>query len=146
MVLFIGLDVGTQSTKAIVYNRQSSSIVARGSVAYKVNSERPGQAEQHPDVWIDACKEVIRQALQHCDGSKVAAIAVSGQQHGLVVLDVNNTVIRPAKLWCDLESVHEAEELSEIFKTTIVPSFTGEAGEERRQLKPSVFWFLLRQH
>ena len=64
------------------------------------------------------------QALAGCDRSQVGGIAVSGQQHGLVVLDTNNNVIRPAKLWCDLESAKEAQELSETFKTTIVPSFT----------------------
>ena len=49
---------------------------------------------------------------------------MSGQQHGLVVLDANDTIIRPAKLWCDLESAKEAEELSERFGFKLVPSFT----------------------
>jgi len=66
----------------------------------------------------------MKEALIDCDRSQIKAIAVSGQQHGLVVLDAGNKVIRAAKLWCDLESVKEAQELSELFKTTIVPSFT----------------------
>jgi xylulokinase len=66
----------------------------------------------------------MSQALADCDRSQVKAIAVSGQQHGLVVLDTEHNVIRPAKLWCDLESATEAQELSEKFQSTIVPSFT----------------------
>jgi hypothetical protein len=73
---------------------------------------------------IQACKDVMAQALADCDRSQIKALAVSGQQHGLVVLDSDNKVIRPAKLWCDLESAKEAQELSEAFHTTIVPSFT----------------------
>jgi sugar (pentulose or hexulose) kinase len=73
---------------------------------------------------VQACKDAIAQVLTDCDRSRVKGIAVSGQQHGLVVLDADKNVIRPAKLWCDLESAKEAQELSETFHTTIVPSFT----------------------
>lgn len=66
----------------------------------------------------------MKEALADCDCSQVKAIAVAGQQHGLVVLDADNNVIRPAKLWCDVESAKEAQELSQLFKSTIVPSFT----------------------
>lgn len=83
----------------------------------------------------------MAQALADCDRSQVGGIAVSGQQHGLVVLDINNNVIRPAKLWCDLESAEEAQELSETFKTTIVPSFTSKQLLPRLSfLSPPIFF------
>jgi hypothetical protein len=51
--LFVGLDVGTQSTKAVVYEEESREVVGRGSVAYSLHSSRPGQAEQHPATWVE---------------------------------------------------------------------------------------------
>lgn len=71
-----------------------------------------------------ACRDAIHKALKSCDSSQVCAISVSGQQHGLVVLDADKEVIRPAKLWCDVESSSQAEELSAAFNTVIVPSYT----------------------
>lgn len=94
-------------------------------------SSRPIVAANNPFptlVFLQACKEAIAQALVDCNPSDIRGIAVSGQQHGLVVLDSDGSVIRPSKLWCDLESAQEAKELSETFGTTIVPSFTGECG------------------
>jgi xylulokinase len=52
--LYIGLDVGTQSTKAVVYEADSQEVVGRGSVGYSLISDRPGQAEQQPSIWIEA--------------------------------------------------------------------------------------------
>lgn len=71
-----------------------------------------------------ACKTAMQAALASCDKSKVKAISVSGQQHGLVALDANMQVIRPSKLWCDVESADEAQDLSHRFGFTLVPSFT----------------------
>lgn len=124
-MLFLGLDVGTQSTKCLAYSIIDRSVVGRGVGRYDILSTRPGQAEQDPQVWISACQAAVRQALSSCDASQVKGLAVGGQQHGLVVLDEKNQVIRPAKLWCDLESSKEAEELSTRFNDpSIVASFT----------------------
>lgn len=62
---------------------------------------------------VQAGRESIKAALQGVDRSQVAAMGVSGQQHGLVALDANKTVIRPAKLWCDTEAALQAECLSQ---------------------------------
>lgn len=129
--LYIGVDVGTQSTKCCVYEASSREVVGRGSVGYSLASHRPGQAEQHPATWIEACIDSIQDALAEAGGgggspaaARVKAIGVSGQQHGLVALDADGHVIRPAKLWCDLESAEEAEELSRLYGSTLVPAFT----------------------
>lgn len=65
-----------------------------------------------------------KQALSNIDRSSVKAIGVSGQQHGMVVLDKDDNVLRPAKLWCDTESAGEAAELSEKLGYTVVGSIT----------------------
>ena len=60
--LYLGVDVGTQSTKALLYEAATREIVGRGSVSYSLTSERPGQAEQDPRTWI----EVSRHWVGHC--------------------------------------------------------------------------------
>lgn len=140
--LYLGLDVGTQGTKALLWESETGEVLGRGSVGYSLTSTRPGQAEQHPDTWVEACKEAIADALddaasmgtrgdavdsrpgRHSVAARVKAVSVSGQQHGLVALDKDHKVIRPAKLWCDVESADEAAELSQLFGFTLVPSFT----------------------
>lgn len=78
-----------------------------------------------------ACKESINDALSAAGtdweetAGRVRAVGVSGQQHGLVALDGDKQVIRPAKLWCDVESAPEAAELSQLWGVTIVPAITG---------------------
>lgn len=125
MSLSIGLDVGTQGTKALVYDMRSEGVVGRGSVSYGLDSSRPGMAEQDPAVWLDAVREALAEALAGLDPSQVVGLGTSGQQHGLVALDAEGAVIRPAKLWCDLEAAAEAEELSAKYGgAPLVPSFT----------------------
>lgn len=139
--LFLGLDVGTQSTKAVLWSPETKRVHGRGSVAYELlPTTAPGRAEQHPSTWVDACCRAVRQALAEADGASSAAsapaatpasasslvrgVAVSGQQHGLVLLDGQGRVIRPAKLWCDTESAAEAEELSETLGFPLPAAFT----------------------
>lgn len=98
--LYLGLDVGTQGTKAVVYSADRKTIVGRGSHAYGlIPTDVPGQAEQHPSTWIEGVHNATRQALAGVDAACVKAIGVSGQQHGLVVLDGKGHVLRASKLW-----------------------------------------------
>ena len=125
--LYLGIDAGTQSTKAVVYDATSRTVVGRGAVSYGLlPTDVIGRAEQDPAEWVDAMFEACRQALDASDGARdrVRAISVSGQQHGLVALDEAYEVIRPAKLWCDLESAAEAAEISRGLEVPIVASFT----------------------
>lgn len=126
--LYIGVDVSTSAAKALVYDgSDSNQIVARGEHLFKPlqsDPEHPGRAEQDPAEWIAGVKHAVRQALQQCDATCVSGIAVSGQQHGFVPLDEHFQVIRPAKLWCDVESAEEARELSAKFGYELVPGFT----------------------
>lgn len=69
-----------------------------------------------------------KQALSTVDRSGVAAVGVSGQQHGMVVLGSDDSVLRPAKLWCDTESAGEAAELSEKLGYTVVSDTLHAAG------------------
>lgn len=113
--LFIGIDNGTQGTKAVVVSELSKEIIAQSYASYKLIENEQGGREQDPESWIDACQKVIAAvcANESVDPSQVRAIGVSGQQHGLVPLDVDGHVIRPAKLWCDTETIAETEKLTE---------------------------------
>eukprot|EP00198_Chlamydomonas_reinhardtii_P011700 XP_001701037.1 predicted protein [Chlamydomonas reinhardtii] len=123
----LGVDVGTQGLKVVVYSISTHELVKKAGVAYDITKTTiPGRAEQDPQVWISGTVTAIAEALNGLDRSCVKALAVSGQQHGLVVLGEGDKVLRPAKLWCDTESAAEAEELSAKFgwKLVRVPSFT----------------------
>lgn len=126
--LTIGLDVGTQSTKGVVLDASktgASAIVARASASYELLPNLPpGAAEQHPHTWRDAVRSVLGQLFAKIDARRVRGIGVSGQQHGLVVLDERDEVIRPAKLWCDTTTEAESKAISAHAGRSVPPGFT----------------------
>jgi xylulokinase len=114
--LLIGIDSGTQSTKALVVDAKDGKVLGSGSQAYELIPDLgPGAKEQHPHTWRDATASAIRQALRQAKAvaAEVVAIGVSGQQHGFVPLDKDGEVIRPAKLWCDTATAVECEEITD---------------------------------
>jgi xylulokinase len=114
MALFIGIDSGTQSVKAVVLDMQARRIIARASVPHAlIRGLPPRHMEQHPQAWAAALDQVIRKVTRSVQRAKVRAIGISGQQHGLVALDADGAVIRPAKLWCDTSTVAESDWLND---------------------------------
>jgi xylulokinase len=117
-MLYIGIDSGTQSTKSIVLDLESGEILATAQRTYDlIPGLPPGSMEQEPQVWIDATEETILECFEKIGDRKtdLRAIGVSGQQHGLVVLNDANEVIRPAKLWCDTSTTKQCDEIIEEF-------------------------------
>lgn len=115
MGFFIGVDSGTQSTKAVIIDGETGTVMGKASKSYDlIEGLPPGHMEQHPEVWARTMLAVIRYALElsGVDKTKVRAIGVSGQQHGFVPLDDNGVVIRPAKLWNDTSTAEECEILN----------------------------------
>ncbi len=113
--LVIGIDSGTQSTKALVLDVAKRRVVGSASVAYGfIPRLPPGAKEQHPQTWRDATAKAIKAALQQAKASaaELKAIGVSGQQHGFVPLDKDGNVIRPAKLWCDTATSAECDQIT----------------------------------
>ena len=112
--LFIGIDSGTQGTKGVVFSRQEGRTVADAYSDHQLMENIGGRREQEPGWWIEACSTVIGQLLKMGNVSKdrICAIGVSGQQHGMVPLDVRGEVIRPAKLWCDTETSPQCEQIT----------------------------------
>jgi xylulokinase len=113
--LLLGIDSGTQSTKALVVDARDGKVLASAAQGYDlIPNLPPGAKEQHPHEWIEATAASIRRALRQAKAtaSEVKAIGVSGQQHGFVPLDKAGEVIRPAKLWCDTSTAAECEEIT----------------------------------
>jgi len=111
--LFLGIDCGTQGTKAIILDAISGQVLGQGAAAHKLISGANGRREQDPAQWLDALTLATRRALlaADVDGQAILGIGVSGQQHGLVLLDHQGKVLRPAKLWCDTETTEENDRL-----------------------------------
>ena len=108
MSLFIGIDSGTQSTKAVVLDLEQKKVIAEARAPHQLIAGLPvGHLEQHPCDWTAALDAVILEVAAKVDRARVRAIGVSGQQHGFVPLDEKGDVIRPAKLWCDTSTVAE---------------------------------------
>jgi xylulokinase len=120
-MLTLGIDSGTQSTKTIVLDSETGSIVASAQSGYGlIEGLPPGHLEQAPQTWIEAVGKTIADCLQKIGSRKneIKAIGVSGQQHGLVVLDKQNEPIRPAKLWCDTSTAGQCEQFATEFGGT----------------------------
>ncbi|WP_454563893.1 xylulokinase [Pseudomonas sp. AIG] len=111
--LFLGIDCGTQGTKAIILDAISGQVLGQGAAAHTMISGANGRREQDTQQWLEAFTLATRQALlaANVDGQSILGIGVSGQQHGLVLLDDQGEVLRPAKLWCDTETSAENDRL-----------------------------------
>lgn len=107
--LVAGVDCSTQSTKVLVVDVDSGAVVASGRAAHEV-SGTGGARETHPDVWWSALAEALAATGR---AGEIGAIAVAGQQHGLVVLDDRQRPLRPSMLWNDTRSAPQAAALVE---------------------------------
>lgn len=111
--LFLGIDCGTQGSKAIILDAANGQVLGQGAANHTMISGANGRREQHTDQWLEAFALATRRALlaANVDGQSILGIGVSGQQHGLVLFDDQGQVLRPAKLWCDTETSAENDRL-----------------------------------
>uniref|UniRef100_UPI0021822787 FGGY family carbohydrate kinase n=1 Tax=Pseudomonas chlororaphis TaxID=587753 RepID=UPI0021822787 len=111
--LFLGIDCGTQGTKAIVLDAASGEVLGLGAAPHSLISGANGRREQDVEQWREAFTLATRRALLTAgvSGLDILGLGVSGQQHGLVLLDQQGQVLRPAKLWCDTESTPQNQRL-----------------------------------
>ncbi len=123
--MWLGIDVGTGGTRALVVDERG--VIRAGFTAphEDMRMERPLWAEQRPENWWDAALRAIRGALDeaHITGRDVRGIGLSGQMHGLVILDRENNVIRPALIWCDQRSQPQVDAINRAVGTANVLSY-----------------------
>lgn len=133
LMYWLGIDIGTGGSRALLINEDGQ--VTHGFTAPHddIIMHRPLWAEQRPENWWDAAQAAIRGVLQAAaiDGSQIAAIGLSGQMHGLTLLDEANQVIRPALIWCDqrpqdqVDFVHATLGRANVVRWTANPVLTG---------------------
>ena len=112
MNLYIGADLGTSALKLLLVNSEGK-ILNSVSKSYKVYYPNPGWSEQNPEDWWDAFLSGTKELISDFDTKKICGLSVAGQMHGLVILDKDDTVIRPAILWNDGRTQKETDYLNE---------------------------------
>ena len=132
MQYLIGIDLGTSATKTVLFD-EKFQLLAKASREYEMQQPENGWAEQNPSDWWAAVQKTIRQVVEQGGLQKddTVTIGLSGQMHGLVMLDDDNRVLRPAILWCDQRTAAECDEIEErvgrarLLEITANPALTG---------------------
>ena len=120
---FIGVDLGTSAVKLLLMDEEGK-IVNIVSREYPLYFPHPGWSEQKPDDWWEQSKEGIRELVKDIDKSQVAGISFGGQMHGLVILDENDNVIRPAILWNDGRTAKQTDYLNTVIGKEKLSEYT----------------------
>jgi xylulokinase len=110
MSLVVGMDVGTQSVKLVAYDAATRELVATQGHPLELVAGDDGSREQEAAWWLDAIRACFAR-LDPALRARVAAVGVSGQQHGFVPVDAAGRVLAPAKLWCDTSTQRECDEI-----------------------------------
>ncbi len=111
MTYWLGLDIGTTGSRAVIINESGAVCAAASADHAAMAQHQPRWAEQEPEDWWRAAQEAIRAALAlgKIDGRDIAGVGLSGQMHGIVLLDSEYQVIRPSIIWCDQRSQAQAD-------------------------------------
>ena len=126
MGLVIGIDASTTATKAILVD-EAGAVRGIGSAAYELSVPRPLWSEQEPQLWWDGTVTAIRAVLAETGvhGDEVAAVGLTGQMHGAVLLDRDDEVLRPAILWNDQRTGAECDLIREVIGPERLVAITG---------------------
>jgi len=130
---WMGVDVGTGGTRALLIDAGGREIAAVTALHEEMRMTQPLWAEQRPEDWAQAAVQAIRGVLGKAgaSGDDVRGVGMSGQMHGLVVLDGDNAVIRPALVWCDQRSQPQVDFINakvgkdKVLEYTANPMLTG---------------------
>lgn len=120
---YIGVDLGTSAVKLLLMDG-GGHIEKIVSKEYPLYFPQPGWSEQKPEDWYAQTMEGLKELLSECDRSQVAGISFGGQMHGLVILDKNDNVIRPALLWNDGRTFEECDYLNNVIGKDKLSAYT----------------------
>ncbi|MGN0579410.1 MAG: xylulokinase [Ruminococcus sp.] len=132
MSYIIGVDCGTSGTKTVLFD-ENGAVIASETIEYPMYQPKNGYAEQDPADWSNAMINTIKAVMSQSGVKKedVKGIGISGQMHGLVMLDKDNRVMRNSIIWCDQRTAAEVEEMNrtvgreKLVKITANPALTG---------------------
>ena len=150
--MFLGIDVGTGGTRAILIDRTGKVLASHSAEHAAIHSEHVGWAEQDPEDWWRAAQEAIAGVLKAAAAAgrvvAVEAVGLTGQMHGCVMLDVTGDVLRPALIWCDqrtqpqcdwLNATIGYERIIELTANPALPNFTLTKLLWVREHQPEIF-------
>lgn len=132
MAYLLGIDIGTSGTKTVLFDVEGNTI-ASATEEYPMDQPHAGWAEQEPEDWWKATFLSIQKVFQISGVKKedIKGIGLSGQMHGLVMLDKNNKVLRPSIIWCDQRTSKECDQITQaigrkrLIEVTANPALTG---------------------
>ena len=132
MAYVIGIDCGTGSTKTVLFD-ENGNVISSASAEYPLYQPKNGYAEQNPADWKNAMLDTLKKVISTSgvDKKKIKGIGISGQMHGLVMLDKDNNVIRNSIIWCDQRTSAEVAQMNRIvghekfMEITANPALTG---------------------
>lgn len=122
-MLYVGIDLGTSAVKLLLMD-ETGHIHKIVSKEYPLYFPNPGWSEQKPEDWYEQSMAGLKELLNECDKSKVAGISFGGQMHGLVILDSDDNVIRPALLWNDGRTYEECDYLNNVIGKDKLSEYT----------------------
>ena len=132
MKYLLGIDLGTSGTRSVLFNPDGEVIAAK-SAEYPLSQPQNGWAEQDPQDWWEAAIATISHVVRQSgvDPRQIAALGISGQMHGLVMLDEKGQVLRPSIIWADQRTGEECEDITRLvgkerlIEITANPALTG---------------------
>jgi len=132
MSLLIGVDIGTSGTKTVLF-KEDGSVVSSAAIEYPLYQPQNGWAEQDPSDWWHAVYGTMQSVIRKsgCRPSDIKGVGLSGQMHGLVMLDKAGNVLRKSIIWCDQRTAKECAEITEkvgakrLIEITANPALTG---------------------
>ncbi len=132
MAYLIGVDLGTSATKTVLF-QEDGSVLASESISYPLYQEHNGWAEQEPSDWWNAARDSIAAVIRKSGiaPADIKGIGISGQMHGLVMLDKDGNVLRRSIIWCDQRTGKECDEIharigkERLIEITANPALTG---------------------
>lgn len=132
MKYLLGIDIGTSGTKTVMFD-ENLQPVSSSTVEYPMYQPQNGWAEQNPEDWYNAVVKTIAMVIKKSGvaADNIVGIGLSGQMHGLVMLDKDNKVIRPSIIWCDQRTEEQCKHITElvgrdrIIEITANPALTG---------------------
>lgn len=129
MAIYVGIDVGTQGTRALAISEQGE-VIGVGNGSHELHTPHPGWTEQNPEEWWTATCTAVQELSSKIDSSAIRGIGMTGQMHGSVFLDKSATVIRPALLWNDQRTDKETNWMDQVARQELLdiafnPAITG---------------------
>jgi xylulokinase len=132
MSYLLGIDIGTSGTKSVLFDTHGT-VIASSSIEYPLYQPQNGWAEQDPADWWQAAAKTSKAILAKSGiaPDQIAGVGLSGQMHGLVMLDGNNQVLRKSIIWCDQRTGEECKEITRrvgaqrLLEITANPALTG---------------------